>query len=225
MFAVTLAGPARSGVGRSDGHRDGRDRGSRRRMVVRGRARRSGIIPKVVGDRVDPYDAYRDQFAPTWRAEGSARNTALILGLDCSAPAGRRPSTARSGGRAGGDRSRRTGDPGHARRWLPLAALATVSDGGVLGLPRRWRGSRLVSDPAEFHADGPWSRVSSISAGLTHWSLGSSSIGTSINSDNYRYLVTDPGPLVDRASAGCSYEGLGDGDLGGLASTGLVGLA
>ena len=42
----------------------------------------SGLLPKFVGRWADPYDAYREQFAPIWRADvllGHVR----ILGLDC----------------------------------------------------------------------------------------------------------------------------------------------
>ncbi len=41
-----------------------------------------GLLPKIVGRRVDPYDAYNEQFAPIWKAD-VLLDHARILALDC----------------------------------------------------------------------------------------------------------------------------------------------
>ena len=80
MFAVTLAGSSRrrSAPGRARG-------GSRSGLPVAAvfvAALLAGVLPRYVGEWVDPYDAYRDQFAVVTDPESLSAH-ARLLAADC----------------------------------------------------------------------------------------------------------------------------------------------
>src|SRR5262249_44515570 len=143
-----------------------------------------GASPTVLGERLDPYDAYQEQFQPLWNAEVLAGH-ARILGLECLPRLilGHRlpglqadPSADALAGRPG------VPDPAD---WNPASVGTTVLGsilfgGALLALVRR--GPEPVTNASEAVR---WGLVAS--AGLTLFAF---IINRNIfNSDNYRYLV------------------------------------
>ena len=80
MFLVSLAGLVAAGA--VAWFRAGRSRSGLSAGAIWALAFVVGMMPKFVGDRVDTHDAYRETFAPDWRAE-VLMGHAKTLGLDC----------------------------------------------------------------------------------------------------------------------------------------------
>lgn len=135
-----------------------------------------GLMPKVIGGAVDPYDAYGEQFSPIWRADVLAGH-ARLLAMEClpRLVSGHRLPDGRmlmgAGGRLG-----RPAEADLAVAWLAMGSfVASVAALAWRTLRGRDRDERAV---------GVALLVSSAAIGAAFV------VNRNIfNSDNYRYLI------------------------------------
>ena len=80
MFLISLLGLVAAGS--AAWTLSGRSRTGLRSGLIFTLAVVVGLTPKLVGDRVDPHDAYRETFVPDWNADVLLSH-AKTLGLDC----------------------------------------------------------------------------------------------------------------------------------------------
>ncbi len=152
-----------------------------------------GVAPRMIGQRVDPHDAYVGQFEPVIsdRSPGAQRPD-LAAGLP--AEAGRRPSPARAPGRA---RARRSStevypstSPAKGVPWLGAGGHGRLARPVRLGDGEPWQpaGRRPTRPDLAIRLGLLASSLAVLAGFLVYPSIS--------NSDHYRYLVFLAGPLV-----------------------------
>lgn len=199
---VRTASPTRIRIGRS--------------VAVLALAFLVGLIPKFLGRRADPYDAYNEQFAPIWKADvllGHAR----ILALDClpRLVAGHRlPGFEAEPGGIGADGRAMPGAGGGDG-----VSLAAVTLGGglfLVAVPGLMLGRRGESGSGRAVRWGLLLSSLAVVAGFV--------INRNIyNSDNYRYLVLLLVPWA--IGFGRTMDGLARRGQGGAVAAGMIGIA